>query len=82
MPAHADAQASSLELPFSGSSRPVSIFTPDSVKRGFAGRLQNSRKRIFSLEVVFWSFLDQALNPTSFCREAVRKLIAHVRRDG
>ena len=43
---------------------------------------QNSRKRIFSLEVVLWSFLDQVLNPTSSCREAVRKLIAHVRRDG
>lgn len=43
---------------------------------------RNSRNRIFSLEMVFWSFLDQVLNLTSSCREAVRKLIAHVRRDG
>ena len=42
---------------------------------------QNSRKRIFSLEVVFWSFLDQVQNPASSCREAVRKLMAYVRLD-
>jgi hypothetical protein len=42
---------------------------------------QNSRKRIFSLEVVFWSFLDQMQNPASSCREAVRKLMAYVRLD-
>jgi len=36
----------------------------------------NSRQRIFSLEVTFWAFLDQALTPLGPCREAVRKIMA------
>ena len=40
----------------------------------------NSRKRIFSLEVVFWSFFDQVQTPNGSCREAVRKVMAFVRR--
>lgn len=36
----------------------------------------NSRKRLFSLEVVFWSFLDQVQTPGGSCREAVRKVMA------
>ncbi len=37
----------------------------------------NSRKRLFSLEVVFWSFLDQVQIPNGSCREAVRKVMVH-----
>lgn len=40
----------------------------------------NSRRRIFSLEVVFWSFLDQVQTPGASCREAVRKVMAWTRR--
>lgn len=40
----------------------------------------NSRKRIFSLEVVFWSFFDQVQTPDGSCREALRKVMAFVRR--
>jgi hypothetical protein len=40
----------------------------------------NSRKRVFSLEVVFWSFLDQVQTPQTSCREAVRKVMAFTRR--
>ena len=40
----------------------------------------NSRQRIFSLEVVFWAFLDQVQTPMGSCREAVRKVMAFVRR--
>lgn len=40
----------------------------------------NSRRRIFSLEVVFWSFFDQVQTPNASCREAVRKVMALVRR--
>lgn len=40
----------------------------------------NSRQRIFSLEVVFWSFLDQVQTPNGSCREAVRKVMADTRR--
>lgn len=40
---------------------------------------QNSRKRLFSLDVAFWSFLDQVQIPNGSCREAVRKVMAHVR---
>jgi hypothetical protein len=39
----------------------------------------NSRRRIFSLDVVFWSFLDQVQTPNGSCREAVRKVMAFVR---
>ena len=41
---------------------------------------ENSRKRLFSLEVVFWSFLDQVQTPHGSCREAVRKVMAFARR--
>ena len=37
---------------------------------------ENSRKRLFSLEVVFWSFLDQVQTPGGSCREAVLKVMA------
>jgi hypothetical protein len=40
----------------------------------------NSRRRIFSIEAVFWSFFDQVQTPGGSCREAVRKVIAFVRR--
>jgi hypothetical protein len=36
----------------------------------------NSRQRVFSLEVLFWSFLDQVQTPGGSCREAVRKVMA------
>ena len=36
----------------------------------------NSRKRLFSLDVIFWSFLDQVQSPGASCREAVRKVQA------
>jgi len=36
----------------------------------------NSRQRIFSLEVIFWAFLDQVLTPQGPCRETVRKIMA------
>jgi hypothetical protein len=40
----------------------------------------NSRERIYSLEVTFWSFLDQVQTPMSSCREVVRKIMAYRRR--
>lgn len=40
----------------------------------------NSRRRIFSLDVAFWSFFDQVQTPGGSCREAVRKVMAFVRR--
>lgn len=40
----------------------------------------NSRRRLFSLEVVFWSFLDQVQTPGAACREIVRKVMAFTRR--
>ena len=40
----------------------------------------NSRRRIFSLDVVFWSFFDQVQTPNGACREAVRKVMAFTRR--
>jgi Transposase DDE domain len=36
----------------------------------------NSRQRIFSSEVTFWSFLGQILLPGSSCRDALRRLNA------
>lgn len=41
---------------------------------------ENSRDRIFSLDVVFWAFLDQVQTPLGSCREAVRKVMAYMRR--
>lgn len=40
----------------------------------------NSRRRNFPLEVVFWSFLHQVQTPNGSCREAVRKVMADRRR--
>lgn len=40
----------------------------------------NSRRRIFPLDVVFWSFFDQVQTPNGSCREAVRKVMAFLRR--
>jgi len=39
-------------------------------------RGENSRQRVFSLEVTFWAFLDQVLTPQGPCRETVRKIMA------
>jgi hypothetical protein len=36
----------------------------------------NSRERVFSVRVTFWTFLWQALNPGSSTRSAVRKVMA------
>src|SRR6266481_1446412 len=36
----------------------------------------NSRQRVFSVRVTFWTFLWQVLNPDSSCRSAVRKVMA------
>jgi Transposase DDE domain len=36
----------------------------------------NSRERIYSRRVTFWTFLWQVLNPDSSCRNAVRKVMA------
>ena len=36
----------------------------------------NSRKRLYPLELTFWAFLSQVLNPGSSCREIVRKVQA------
>jgi len=41
---------------------------------------ENSRRRLFSLEVIFWSFLDQVQTPQGSCREAVLKAMAFARR--
>ena len=41
---------------------------------------ENSRRRIFSLDVAFWSFFDQVQTPGGSCREAVRKVMAFTRR--
>jgi hypothetical protein len=36
----------------------------------------NSRERVYSRRITFWTFLWQALNPGSSCRSAVRKVMA------
>ena len=36
----------------------------------------NSRQRLYTLRVSFWTFLWQVLNPGSSCRDAVRKVMA------
>jgi len=36
----------------------------------------NSRERVYSRRVTFWTFLYQVLNPGSSCRNAVRKVMA------
>jgi hypothetical protein len=56
-----------------GFSIPQALLSPNS-------RGANSRRRVFSLEVIFWSFLDQVHTPHSSCREAVRKVMAYWRR--
>jgi hypothetical protein len=56
-----------------GSYIPQAVLSPTS-------KGDNSRRRIFSLEVVFWSFFDQVQTPNASCREAVRKVMALVRR--
>ncbi len=40
---------------------------------------ENSRSRIYSLDVVFWAFFDQVQTPNGACREAVRKVMAFAR---
>lgn len=56
-----------------GAAVPAALLAPHS-------RGQNSRQRLFSLEVVFWTFLDQVQTPGGSCREAVRKVMALARR--
>jgi hypothetical protein len=56
-----------------GAAVPAALLAPR--RRG-----QNSRQRLFSLEVVFWTFLDQVQTPGGSCREAVRKVMALARR--
>lgn len=41
----------------------------------------NSRTRIFSQEVTFWAFVNQVQTPGGSCREVVRKVMAHLRRE-
>ena len=36
----------------------------------------NSRQRVYTVQVCFWTFLWQVLNPGSSCRQAVRKVMA------
>lgn len=36
----------------------------------------NSRQRVYSLRITFWTFLWQILSPSSACRQAVRKVQA------
>jgi len=36
----------------------------------------NSRQRLFPLEMTFWAFLGQILNPGTSCREALRQILA------
>jgi hypothetical protein len=36
----------------------------------------NSRERVYTLRVTWWTFLWQVLNPGNSCREAVRKVMA------
>ena len=38
----------------------------------------NSRQRVFSVRVTFWTFLWQMLNPASSCRSAVRKVMVRI----
>jgi len=40
---------------------------------------QNSRRRVFPLDVIFWAFLDQVQTPNGSCRETLRKIMAHLR---
>lgn len=53
------------------------------IPAAFLGRRhsgENSRDRLYSLEVVFWAFLDQVQTPKGSCREVVRKIMALTRR--
>lgn len=36
----------------------------------------NSRRRVFPLDLTFWAFLAQILNPGASCRAAVRQVLA------
>ncbi len=36
----------------------------------------NSRQRLFPLELTFWAFLSQILNPGTSCRESLRQVLA------
>jgi len=36
----------------------------------------NSRERVFSLQLTFWAFLSQILNPGASCREVLRQILA------
>lgn len=46
-------------------------FLPAALSSAKAARGPNSRRRVFSLEVTFWAFLGQVLDPDSSCRKAV-----------
>lgn len=51
-----------------------SLFPPGLLSQADEGL--NSRDRIYSVAVTFWTFLWQVLNPGSPCRSAVRKVMA------
>ena len=36
----------------------------------------NSRQRVFSIQLTFWAFLSQILNPGASCRETLRQVLA------
>ena len=46
-------------------------------QNAFGGK---TRRRIFSLDVIFWSFLHQIQTPDGSCREAVRAVSAFLTR--
>lgn len=49
------------------------------LSRSPAKRGPNSRRRVWTVPLTFWTFLSQVLCPGSACREAVRKAAAWVR---
>jgi hypothetical protein len=54
------------------------LFGPWIPKEALAPEKQGpgSRRRVFPLELTFWAFLSQILNPGASCREAVRQVLA------
>lgn len=54
-------------------------YIPNKLLSQNAFRLK-ARRRIFSLDVIFWTFLHQIQTPDGSCREAVRSLSAFLTR--
>lgn len=54
------------------------LFGPWIAQEALAPQKQGpgSRRRLFPLELTFWAFLSQILNPGASCREAVRQALA------